>query len=113
MKPPASEDFVEGFKSGILAVSIGMMGMVIKLLLSSEKVGWWKAIRHTLAAGLVAFIVGQFLESVQISNGLKMALLGISGASACEILDFAIRWIKSRGKKLVGSKYKAKQSKRL
>jgi ABC-type transport system involved in cytochrome bd biosynthesis fused ATPase/permease subunit len=34
---------------------------------------------------------------VQISSGLKMALLGISGASATELIDFAIRWVKAKG----------------
>ena len=96
MKPPADQ-LSDTVRSGIIATTLGMLGMSAKLLLSDEKVGWGKAIRHTLAAGVTAFIVGQALVDVQISSGIKMALLGISGASATEIIDFAIRWVKAKG----------------
>jgi hypothetical protein len=96
MKPPG-EQLSDTIRSGIIATTLGMMGMSAKLLLSDEKVGWGKAIRHTLAAGVTAFFVGQALVNVEISSGMKMALLGISGASATELIDFAIRWVKAKG----------------
>ena len=70
--------------------------MACRILLSDDKVSVGKAIRHTLAAGGTAFFVGQGLEGVEISSGLKMALLGISGAASTEIIDASIRWIKAK-----------------
>ena len=89
--------------------------MACRILLSDDKVSIGKAIRHTLAAGGTAFFVGQGLEGLEISSGLKMALLGISGAASTEIIDASIRWIKARADNEVskaGGNKRAKRAKR-
>lgn len=104
MKPP--EDAVQGLsffeqlrEGGFTAALIGMAGMVARLLLSTEEgMTWGKAARHTLAAGIVAWLVSQGLKEVAMAEGLKTACLGISGATATHLVDFAIEWVKARGK---------------
>jgi hypothetical protein len=86
-------------QGGFTAAIIGMAGMVAKLLLSTEPgMTWGKAARHTLAAGIVAWLVDQGLKEVAMAEGLKTACLGVAGASAVHIVDFAIEWVKAKGK---------------
>jgi hypothetical protein len=86
-------------QGGFTAAVIGMAGMVAKILLSNDdSMTWGKAARHVLAAGIVAWLVNQGLKEVAMADGLKDACLGISGAAATHIVDFAIEWVKARGK---------------
>jgi len=86
-------------QGGFTASIIGMAGMVAKILLSNdEDMTWGKAARHTMAAGIVAWLVGQGLKEVAMADGLKTACLGVAGAAAVHIVDFAIEWVKAKGK---------------
>jgi len=83
---------------GFTAMMIGAAGMVARILLSGDgSMTIGKAIRHVLAAGITAYLVGQGLDSTSMANGLKMACLGVSGAAATEIVEYAVRWIKAKG----------------
>lgn len=85
-------------QGGFTAAVIGMAGMVAKILLSNDDdMTWGKAARHTLAAGIVAWLVGQGLKEVAMADGLKTACLGVAGAAAVHIVDFAIEWVKAKG----------------
>jgi len=103
MKPPeevqAGASLVDQLKQGgFTAALIGMAGMVAKILLSNDDhmtVG--KAARHVLAAGIVAWLVGQGLQEVSMSQGLKTACIGVAGAAATHIVDAAIAWVKAKG----------------
>jgi hypothetical protein len=102
MRPPdetSGATIIEQIKAGgFTAALIGMAGMVAKLLLSTdEKMTWGKAARHVLAAGIVAWLVDQGLSEVGMANGLKTACLGVAGATATHIVDFAIEWVKAKG----------------
>lgn len=104
MKPP--DEATQGIglmeqlkQGGLTAILIGMAGMVARLLLSNEQgMTWGKAARHVLAAGIVAWLVNQGLKEVAMAEGLKTASLGVAGATATHIVDFAIDWVKARGK---------------
>jgi hypothetical protein len=86
-------------QGGFTAAIIGMAGMVAKILLSNDDtMTWGKAARHVLAAGIVAWLVDQGLSEVAMSQGLKTACLGVAGAAATHIVDFAIEWVKAKGK---------------
>jgi hypothetical protein len=104
MKPPEEAvqglGFIEQLKEGgLTAALIGMAGMVARLLLSNEEgMTWGKAARHVLAAGIVAWLVNQGLKEVAMAEGLKTASLGVAGATATHIVDFAVEWVKARGK---------------
>lgn len=105
MKPPDDQaaqglGLIEQLKAGgFTAVLIGMAGMVARLLLSNEEgMTLGKAARHVLAAGIVAWLVSQGLADVSMAPGLKNACLGIAGATATHIVDFAIEWVKAKGK---------------
>ena len=85
-------------QGGFTAAVIGMAGMVAKILLSNDDtMTWGKAARHVLAAGIVAWLVGQGIKEVGMAEGLKTACLGVSGAAATHIVDFAIEWVKAKG----------------
>lgn len=104
MKPPDEATqglgLIEQLKEGgFTAILIGMAGMVARLLLSNEQgMTWGKALRHVLAAGIVAWLVNQGLKEVAMAEGLKTASLGVAGATATHIVDFAVDWVKARGK---------------
>lgn len=86
-------------QGGFTAAIIGMAGMVAKILLSNDdEMTWGKAARHTLAAGIVAWMVNQGLKEVAMAEGLRTACLGVAGAAATHIVDFAIEWVKANGK---------------
>ncbi len=93
------ESFIEQLRNGgFMASIIGMAGMIARLLLSNEPgMTWGKAARYVLAAGIVAWMVGQGLKDVEMSQGLKDACIGIAGASASQVVDFSIAWVKARG----------------
>ena len=38
------------------------------------------------------------LKEVAMAEGLKTASLGVAGATATHIVDFAVDWVKARGK---------------
>lgn len=102
MRPPeetAGLDLMQQLRQGgFTAALIGMAGMVAKLLLSTEPgMTWGKAARHVLAAGIVAWLVDQGLQEVAMSRGLKTACIGVAGAAAVHIVDYAIAWIKAKG----------------
>ena len=95
---PVDNDVVAALKNGgFTATLIGAAGMVAKILLSDEKVPWPKALCHIGGAGIVAFLVGQVLETTTMASGLKMAALGVSGAAATQIIDFVLKWVKAKG----------------
>lgn len=102
MRPPeetAGVDLMQQLREGgLTAALIGMAGMIARLLLSSEEgMTWGKAARHVFAAGIVAWLVNEGLKEVSMAEGLKTASLGIAGATATHIVDFAIEWVKARG----------------
>lgn len=102
MRPPEetahASTVVDHIKSGgFTAALIGMAGMVARLLLSNEPgMTWGKAARHVLAAGIVAWLADQALSEIAMAKGLKTACIGVSGATATHIVDFAIEWVKAK-----------------
>ena len=110
MSPPSpdhesSKGIFEILKEGGFTASlIGIAGMVARLLLSEGKTTIGGAIRHVLAAGIVAYLVDQVIQDHLMSRGLKVACVGISGATATEIVEFAVKWVKRRGASELNSK---------
>jgi uncharacterized membrane protein len=101
MKPPEELGLIEQLQNGgFMASLIGMAGMLARILLSEEPgMTWGKAARYVFAAGIVAWLVGQGLKEFEMAQGLKDACIGISGASATNIVDASISWLKKRIKK--------------
>lgn len=88
---------------GFMASIIGMAGMIARLLLSNEPgMTWGKAARYVIAAGIVAWLVGQGLKDVEMSQGLKDACIGVAGASASQLVDFSVAWVKAKGARFKG-----------
>lgn len=93
--PESSRDLFQTFKEGGFTASlIGIAGMIARLLLADGRTSLGGAIRHVLAAGIVAYFVDQGLQSQPMARGLKVACVGISGATATEIVEWAVRAIK-------------------
>ena len=98
------DSFIDQLRNGgFMASIIGMAGMIARLLLSNEPgMTWGKAARYVLAAGIVAWLVGQGLKDVEMSQGLKDACIGVAGASASQLVDFSVAWVKSKGARFKG-----------
>ena len=102
VKSPEDLDIIEQLRvGGFMASIIGMAGMLARIMLSNEPgMTWGKAARYVLAAGIVAWIVGQGLKDFEMSDGLRDACIGVCGASATNIVDASIAWMKKRVKGL-------------
>jgi hypothetical protein len=95
--PEPNESIFEQLKNGGgTAFFVAASGMAARIMLSAKKVSWWKAFRHVLAAGITGFFVGKVLQSMDMADGLCMACVAISGASATEIVEFAVRIARER-----------------
>lgn len=93
--PDSSRDIIQNLKEGGFTASlIGIAGMIARLLLSDGRTSLGGAIRHVLAAGIVAYFVDQGLQDQNMARGLKVACVGISGATATEIVEWAVRAVK-------------------
>jgi hypothetical protein len=99
--PEPNESFFEQLKNGGgTAFLVAASGMAARILLSAKKVSWWKALRHVLAAGITGVVVGKVLQQVEMTDGLRMACVAISGATADRIIDFAMLYVSERLSKL-------------
>lgn len=95
--PEPNESLIEQLKSGGgTAFLVAASGMAARIMLSAKKVSWWKALRHVMAAGITGFFVGKVLQSIDMADGLRMACVAISGASATEVIEFAVRWARGQ-----------------
>ncbi len=96
--PESSKDLLQTLKEGGFTASlIGVAGMVARLLLAEGKTTIGGGIRHVFAAGIVAYFVDQGLQDQSMSRGLKVACIGISGATATELVEFIVKWVRAKG----------------
>ena len=94
--PSSPDDYSQLAKDSIIASALGSAGMVSRILLSEEKLTLAWIVRRTLAAGLVSILVGFALQDHIQSMTMRFAAIGLSGASAPEVLDAAIAYAKKR-----------------
>lgn len=90
------EDYSQLAKDSIIASSLGASGMVSRILLSKDKLSLPWIIRWMLAASIVSVFVGFALQDYVQSITLRFAAIGLSGASAPEVLDLAIEWVRKK-----------------
>lgn len=83
---------------GFTAMVIAMAGMVARILLSKEPISLGRAIRFVLSSGIVGYFVWMAIEEMSMAQGLKIACIGISGAAAEHIVEYAIEWVRAKGK---------------
>lgn len=97
LPPPPDESIIEQMKNGgLMAFFVAAAGMAARILLSAKKVSWWRAFRHVFAAGITGFFVGKVLQNIDMADGLRMACVAISGASATEVIEFSVRWARGQ-----------------
>jgi len=104
MSPPPPidpESFPKELKDGVIASILGGLAMTARLLLSTEPVSLGWVVRRVLAAAITAALVGYAITDHIQSPGLKMAVVGASGYTAPECLDYLMKYIKARGEKEV------------
>ena len=98
--PPApvdSEQTQALVKDGLVASVLGGLAMTARLLLSTEPVSFGWVVRRVSAAAITAALVGYGIQDHIQSPGLRMAVIGASGYSAPECMDFLLRYVKKRG----------------
>jgi enoyl-CoA hydratase/carnithine racemase len=81
--------------------AIGGGAMLARILASNEAMAVVTTIRRATAAVLTAWIANYYLlEQVQ-SSGARAAACGLVGMASPEILEMALRWIKTKGSSYV------------
>jgi hypothetical protein len=96
--PPIDSDSTQSLvKDGLVASILGGLAMTARLLLSTEPVspGW--VLRRITAAAITAALVGYGIADHIASPGLRMAVVGAAGYAAPEVMDYVLKYIKSRG----------------
>lgn len=92
---------------------IGAAGMLARILLSDERIGFWRALAKVTAAGAVGCAVGLLAQEYLQSANLRYAAVGIAGWFADKLMDLAGRWIDAKGEaKIAEAKAKSGKTKR-
>jgi hypothetical protein len=104
--PIDPEGFSPEVKQGALAGLLGLLGMVARIVISPEPVGWIWVTKRLVAATITAAFAGLALESYVSNPQLRYALTGLSGYMAPEVLQWAEDMARA---KLKGSLDKAKK----
>jgi hypothetical protein len=112
MSSSSDGDYGTLAKDSLISSVLGSAAMIARLLLSPEPVGLVWIIRRALAACITAVFVGLVAQDYIHSKGALYAAIGISGASAPEIMDFIIKYIRARGNKEVSNVTKTKPIKK-
>ena len=90
---------------------IGAAAMLARIVMSQEPVSLGWIARRMFFAAVTACIVGWATEGYLQSQGMRFAAVGAAGYAAPEVADFALNWIKAKGKAEV-AKVKGKGKKR-
>ena len=97
---------------GWIAALLGMAGMVARLLLRPEEgMTWIKAAQFVTVAAIGAIFADLALAEIKMAPTLKAATLGISGYSAPELFDIALRWINKTAEQKLGMAKKKQNAK--
>lgn len=111
---PISPEESEKATSEVLRfLPIGAAGMLARILLSDERIGWVKAACKVAAAGGVGCAVGLLAQEYLQSPNLRYAAVGIAGWFADKLMDWVGKWIDAKGAaKVAEAKGKATKAKR-
>lgn len=104
-QPLDPESMSPEVKQGAIAGLLGLLGMVARIVISPEPVGWVWVTKRLIAATITAAFAGLALESYVQNPQLRYALTGLSGYMAPEVLQWAEDMARA---KLKGSLDKAK-----
>lgn len=92
---------------------IGAAGMLARILLSDERIGFWRALAKVTAAGAIGCAVGLLAQEYLQSANLRYAAVGIAGWFADKLMDLAGRWIDAKGEaKIAEARGKTAKGKR-
>lgn len=84
------------WQDALKAAPLGAAAMLARGLLSQEKLSWGWIARSAAAAAVVSVVVGLAIRDHIASESLRFACVGLSGFSAPEIVDAAVRWAKAK-----------------
>jgi hypothetical protein len=91
-------------EAGWVSAVAGAAGMSARILLGENpNMTWMKALTHTIAAAITAVFVGQAINDYVSQEGVKLAIVGISGYASPEVLDYCLRFVKKIGKSKLNS----------
>lgn len=76
----------------IVSGAMGAAGMLVRLVFHDKSsMTLNRKILHMAAAGVLAIIVGYSINDIITSDSAKMAILGMMGCAAPEIVDMIIK----------------------
>lgn len=90
----------DSVKDGLSTVGLSLAAMAARIVLSKEKPNPWRAAALTFAACLSGYLAGRVTLGV-MDPGLRDAVIGLAAYTAPEILSFALRIVKARGREAV------------
>lgn len=77
---------------------IGAAAMLARIVMSQEPVSFGWIARRMFFAAVTACLVGWATDGYLQSQGMRFAAVGAAGYAAPEVADFALNWLRSRGK---------------
>ena len=93
-------DSAESVKDGLSTVGLSLAAMAARLVLSKDRPNPWRVAAFTFAACLSGYLAGRVTLGV-MDPGLRDAVIGLAAYTAPELLSFALRIVKARGREAV------------
>lgn len=84
----------EAVRQGIVASCLGMIAMIARLLMSTDKATIGYILRSSVAAGLTAYFVNEAARGYVEEENLRVFICGVSGFASPEILSYGLGWLK-------------------
>lgn len=111
--PLGPEDGKEVTSEVLRFLPIGAAGMLSRILLSDERISFWRALAKVASAGGVGCAVGLLAQEYLQSPNLRYAAVGIAGWFADKLMDLAGRYIDAKGEaKIAEARGKAPKGKK-
>lgn len=84
----------EAVRQGIIASLLGVLAMLARLLMSTDKASIGYIFRSSVAAGLTAYFVNEGSRSYVEEENIRVFICGVAGFASPEILSYGLGWLK-------------------
>lgn len=87
----SNDEYTQIAKDGVISGALGSAAAVARAILSPTPVKLIWVIRSSIAAAIVAMLVGLAVIDYIASMSLRFAVAGLAGLAAPQVMDFALK----------------------